>query len=103
MFEIEFFRPSLAELTVQVDELRRQCGQGEPGGQRKRVAAFPLGGIVAWGVPLVGFLVLMYAMAPPPAIRGYLLIVLFFFYGIAGFVLFFSSDWAQQRWNPEGD
>lgn len=92
----------LADLTLAVEELRGDRNQGGREDAAKKAAEFPLTGVVAWGMPLIVYVILMFTvLSPPPGLASFL-VVLLLFYGFAGLFLFFGSDWAQQRWSTEG-
>ena len=67
---------------------------------------FPLAGVMLWSlVFLVGLSapMLMYSLGRLNGEGLVFLVSLFVvFFGISGLALFFSSAYAQQKWNPEG-
>ncbi len=67
---------------------------------------FPLAGVMLWSlVFLVGLSapMLMYSLGRLNGEGLVFLVSLFVvFFGISGLALFFSSDYAQQKWNSEG-
>lgn len=89
----------LAAVSREIEDLRSQQRGSAGGPQPQGVATFPLIGVAIWAALGVGAMLALTAMWPHG--MAYLATVFLFFYGVAGLTLFFSGDYAQQKWGGD--